>query len=105
MKPLDRIIDAARKAPRHVVLPEGEDPRIVAGAVQARREGLAAITLVGNREVITQRLTALDAIPQEFRIEDRRALRLPMILRPPISNAEGAKVSMRPRLGRPSFHR
>ncbi|MDX0309499.1 phosphate acyltransferase, partial [Sinorhizobium meliloti] len=56
MKPLDRIIDAARKAPRHVVLPEGEDPRIVAGAVQARREGLAAITLVGNREVITQRL-------------------------------------------------
>ncbi|MQU92425.1 phosphate acyltransferase, partial [Sinorhizobium meliloti] len=70
MKPLDRIIDAARKAPRHVVLPEGEDPRIVAGAVQARREGLAAITLVGNREVITQRLTALDAIPQEFRIED-----------------------------------
>ncbi|MDW9543128.1 phosphate acetyltransferase [Sinorhizobium meliloti] len=70
MKPLDRIIDAARKAPRHVVLPEGEDPRIVAGAVQARREGLAAITLVGNREVITQRLAALDAIPQEFRIED-----------------------------------
>ncbi|MDW9391659.1 phosphate acetyltransferase [Sinorhizobium meliloti] len=70
MKPLDRIIDAARKAPRHIVLPEGEDPRIVAGAVQARREGLAAITLVGNREVITQRLTALDATPQEFRIED-----------------------------------
>lgn len=70
MKPLDRIIDAARKAPRHIVLPEGEDPRIVAGAVQARREGLAAITLVGNREMITQRLAALDAIPQEFRIED-----------------------------------
>ncbi len=105
MKPLDRIIDAARKAPRHIVLPEGEDPRIVAGAVQARREGLAEITLVGNREVITQRLAALDAIPQEFRIEDPACSPLTDDLRLPISNAEGAKPSMRPRLGRPPFHR
>ncbi|WP_027997619.1 phosphate acetyltransferase [Sinorhizobium arboris] len=70
MKPLDRIIDAARKAPRHIVLPEGEDQRIVAGAVQARREGLAEITLVGHREVIVRRLAALGAGPEEFRIED-----------------------------------
>ncbi|MDX0434080.1 phosphate acetyltransferase [Sinorhizobium medicae] len=70
MKPLDRIIETARKAPRHIVLSEGEDPRIVAGAVRARRECLAEITLVGNREVVMHRLAALDANPREFRVED-----------------------------------
>lgn len=48
MKALDDIIARARSDPRHVVLAEGEDPRIVEGALRAVREGVARITLVGN---------------------------------------------------------
>ena len=29
MKPLDRILETAKAAPRHIVLAEGEDPRVV----------------------------------------------------------------------------
>ncbi|MBL3675748.1 hypothetical protein [Paracoccus aerius] len=28
MKPLDRILTAARANPRHIILPEGRDPRV-----------------------------------------------------------------------------
>jgi phosphate acetyltransferase len=56
MKPLERIIEAARRSPRRIALAEGEDPRIVEGACRAAREGLARITLVGTRPVVEQRL-------------------------------------------------
>jgi len=45
---LDGIIAAARAAPQRIVLAEGEDPRIVEGAVRASRDGIARITLIGN---------------------------------------------------------
>lgn len=70
MKPLDRIIAAARHAPKRIVLAEGEDPRIVEAAVQALREGIAEITLIGSHQVITQRLADAGASPERFRIED-----------------------------------
>lgn len=70
MKPLERIIATAQQAPRRIVLAEGEDPRIIEAAVRAKREGIATITLVGNRDIIEQRLTDAGADRQEFRIED-----------------------------------
>ncbi|GAA2879460.1 phosphate acetyltransferase [Aminobacter niigataensis] len=73
MKPLERIIATAKQTPRRIVLAEGEDPRIVEAAVRARREGIAEITLVGNRGVIERRLADVGADPQEFRIEDPQA--------------------------------
>ena len=63
MKPLDRILEAAKAAPRRIVLAEGEDPRIVEGAVRALREGLAEIVLVGNRSTVEARLAAAGASP------------------------------------------
>ncbi len=70
MKPLDRIVETAKASPRRIVLAEGEDPRIVEGAIRARREGLAAIILVGNRAAIELRLVAAGALPGDFQIED-----------------------------------
>jgi phosphate acetyltransferase len=38
----------AKNAPKHIVLAEGQDPRIVQGAVQAVQSGIAEITLLGH---------------------------------------------------------
>ncbi len=52
MKALNRIIEAARQSPARIVLCEGEDPRVLAAAVRARREGIARIILVGDSQAI-----------------------------------------------------
>lgn len=70
MKPLDRIIETARQAPRHIVMSEGEDPRIVAGSVRAAQEGLASITLLGDKSIVAARIADHGADPADFRIED-----------------------------------
>ncbi len=46
---IDDLLDRARAHPRHIVLPEGEDPRIVKGALKAASEGLAQITLLRSQ--------------------------------------------------------
>ena len=58
MTPLDDLLDRARAAPRHIVLAEGDDPRIVKGALKAASEGLAQITLLKSH---TGDQTLLDA--------------------------------------------
>ncbi|MCA0274516.1 MAG: phosphate acetyltransferase [Proteobacteria bacterium] len=70
MKPLDRIIEAAKKAPKRIVLAEGEDPRIVAAAVRAQAAGLAQIILIGNSSVIERRVAEAGASPAAFQTED-----------------------------------
>ncbi|EYR79266.1 phosphate acetyltransferase [Shinella sp. SUS2] len=70
MKPLDRILETAKAAPRHIVLAEGEDPRVVEAAVRAVRAGIAGITLVGSRTAVEERLAAAGADAGEIRIED-----------------------------------
>lgn len=55
MKALNRIVDRARRSPKKIVLCEGEDERVLEAAIQANRDGIAHILLVGNR----QRLKAL----------------------------------------------
>ena len=52
MKALNRIIEAARISPMRIVLCEAEDPRVLAAAVRAHREGIARIALVGNPDAI-----------------------------------------------------
>jgi phosphate acetyltransferase len=42
----------ARARPQRIVLPEGEDPRIVAAAAAITREGFAKIMLLGRKHVI-----------------------------------------------------
>ncbi len=53
MKPILRIIDRARAAPRRIVLCEAEDARILQAAARATREGIAQVILVGNPARIT----------------------------------------------------
>lgn len=52
MKALHRIIEQAQASPRKIVLCEGDDPRILQAAVRASQEGIAKITLVGERAKI-----------------------------------------------------
>ncbi|WP_378941922.1 phosphate acetyltransferase [Mesorhizobium sp. ANAO-SY3R2] len=70
MKPLERIIATARQRPKHIVLAEGEDQRIVAAALRATQEGIATITLVGRSDVVAQRLVEAGATPADLRVED-----------------------------------
>lgn len=46
MKPLDRIHAEARARTRHIILPEGQDPRVAEAARIATAQGLARITLM-----------------------------------------------------------
>jgi phosphate acetyltransferase len=70
MKALDDILARARTDPRHVVLAEGEDPRIVKGALRAVREGVARITLVGDAEKVAGLVQAEGGDPAALGIED-----------------------------------
>jgi phosphate acetyltransferase len=48
----EKLKARARTRPQRIVLPEGEDPRIVAAAAAITREGFAKITLLGRKTVI-----------------------------------------------------
>ena len=69
-QPLDDIIASAAKAPKRIVLSEGEDPRVIEGAARAVREGLARIVLLGNPAVIAEQLAGIGADPAAFDIVD-----------------------------------
>ncbi len=54
-----RLIDRARAADRHIVLPEGEEERILVAADQLIRRQVARITLLGDPAVIAARAQRL----------------------------------------------
>lgn len=70
MKPLDEILAAVRRAPKHIVLPEGEDHRILDGTVRAVGDGLARATLLGDRAAIEAGLAERGADPAGFGVLD-----------------------------------
>ncbi|EEE00217.1 phosphate acetyltransferase [Burkholderia multivorans] len=49
MKALDRILESARRRPMRIALSEADDPRVLAAAARATRDGIAHIVLVGPR--------------------------------------------------------
>ena len=49
---LDRFYDEARRRPRTVVLPEGDDARVVAAARRLQDEGIARPILLGGPEQV-----------------------------------------------------
>ncbi len=51
---LNSIMSKAAKLQKNIVLPEGEDSRVVVAASEATKEGLAKITLLGNPEEIAK---------------------------------------------------
>ena len=51
---LDRFFSEARQRQRTVVLPEGEDPRVVAAARRLKDEALAEPILIGGADQLEQ---------------------------------------------------
>lgn len=51
MKPLERIFENARAMPRHIILPEGGDPRVAEAAMRLTEQGLARVTLMDGPEL------------------------------------------------------
>ncbi|MFQ5567433.1 MAG: phosphate acetyltransferase [Paracoccaceae bacterium] len=70
MSALDDLVDAARAVPQRIVLAEGEDARIVAGAVRAARDGVARITLIGRPGRVRALLADQGADPGDFPVVD-----------------------------------
>ncbi|MGC1495280.1 MAG: phosphate acetyltransferase [Sulfitobacter sp.] len=61
MSVLQGLSKRAAARPAHIVLSEGHDPRIVAGAIEAVRTGIAQITLVGPMAEVTAQLAKAGA--------------------------------------------
>ncbi len=56
---MHRIVDMARRQPRHIVLPEGVEERVLRAAEVVRLRGLARLTLLGDETELRRRIAAL----------------------------------------------
>lgn len=63
MKPLETLLHNAARSQKRIVLSEGSDPRIVAAAIEARRQGIARIILVGDALTVKLQFSLLNAEP------------------------------------------
>ena len=71
MNVLDTLRTRAAAHPAHIVLSEGEDPRIIAAAAKAVEAGLGPITLVGPRSSIDEACQSLQVqLSDDLRIAD-----------------------------------
>ncbi len=59
MKPLRQILGAATSSKKIIALAEGDDPRVVEGALKARAENAADIILVGDQAKVTALLSEM----------------------------------------------
>ncbi len=57
---IHRIVEMARKDRRRIVLPEGEEPRILKAAEVLVSRGIADLTLLGDVQAIDRAITRLD---------------------------------------------
>lgn len=64
MNVLEQITGRASRHPAHIVLCEGDDPRVLHAAARAAKDGIAKITLVGNTAAI-QACAAQESITLE----------------------------------------
>ena len=53
--PFEALLDKARADPRHIVLAEGEDRRVIEGAARVVEDGIATVTLLGREQAIRAR--------------------------------------------------
>jgi len=61
MELLDKLKNRARATPQRIVLPEGEDDRIIQAAARVTSERYAKLTLLGRTDTIRARAKHLDA--------------------------------------------
>ena len=70
MEFLERVFAKAASSPRHVVLSEGEDDRVLDAAVAATKRGIAQITLLGDEASILAGLRKRGAPDSAFQVID-----------------------------------
>ncbi len=71
MTMLQELRNRAALRPAHIVLSEGHDPRVVAGALEATRAGIARVTLIGPQSVVEKLLTEAGVADEdEISIQD-----------------------------------
>src|SRR5580704_13222875 len=70
---VEKLKARARARLQRIVLPEGEDPRIVSAAAAITREGFANITLLGRKQIIGQTAADLHVALGDVAIEDPAA--------------------------------
>jgi phosphate acetyltransferase len=58
MDHMDRILDTARRRRLKVVLPEGEDPRVVRAARRLKEDGIASPIVIGSARAVAEAATA-----------------------------------------------
>ncbi|MFW0786635.1 phosphate acetyltransferase [Gordonia sp. CPCC 206044] len=64
------LLARARAQVRHIVLPEGEEDRILRAAGRLLRRGVARLTLLGNVDAVRTRAAELDVILDEVDVID-----------------------------------
>lgn len=70
---LDRLLDIARKRYRKIVLPEGEDARVIAAAARLKDEKIAEPILLGARDAIEAGARGASVSLDEIMIVDPRS--------------------------------
>ena len=70
---IEKLKARARPRLQRIVLPEGEDPRIVSASAAITREGFAKITLLGRKQIIGQTAADLHVALGDVAIEDPAA--------------------------------
>ncbi|AHD21015.1 phosphate acetyltransferase [Rhodococcus sp. p52] len=67
-----QLIDRARAQQRHIVLPEGEDDRILRAAGRVLQRGIAKLTILGDEAAVRQRASELGVDLSQAQILDPR---------------------------------
>ncbi len=67
---VEKIKGRARVRPQRIVLPEGEDPRVVSAAASIAGEGFAKITLLGRKQIIDSITADLHVALKDVAIQD-----------------------------------
>lgn len=67
---MEKIRSRARAHPQRIVLPEGEDPRVITAAAAVTGEGFARITLLGRKQLIAAAAADLHLPLGNIAIED-----------------------------------
>ena len=70
MKPLEMLLQNAARSKKKIVLSEGSDPRALAAAIVAHKQGIARIVLIGPKDEIRTKYETVGGDPDEVEIHD-----------------------------------
>jgi phosphate acetyltransferase len=74
MSVLDTLADRARRHPRRILFPEGDDPRVLEAAAQLQKDGLAHPVILGIPDAVRDGVLVRGGDPGGIEVLDRRVL-------------------------------